>query len=204
LRNIAKRFEVSPTAVYRHKEHVPVDVQQALRGEKIAAELPVKKQHYLEGLVAGKSKRAAALAAGFSESMASHAATKIETADVKAAFARLVREAVPAEKITEVIVKGLVATDTKVLKDGTKVPNVLNVAALAERRACAQLAAELGGYATPESKEERGGGGVILLFGGAKPEDPENRTVEAAPEEKQGPILLLRDTPKQEPQEGNE
>ncbi|MFI5118613.1 MAG: hypothetical protein ACHP8B_18145 [Terriglobales bacterium] len=199
FRNIAERFKVAVASLHRHKQHVPVEVQKALRGEKLTAELPPKKQRYIEGVLAGKSKRQAALDAGFSESMASHATTKIETKDVQVAFAALIRESVPPERISKVIAEGLAATDTKVLKDGTIVPGVLNVAALAERRACAELAAEYGGYHTRDSEEERAGGGVILILPRPSQPEPEDRTVVEAPAEKQSPIVIL---PKG-PEEGN-
>ena len=64
-------------------------------------DLPPRKLAYIQGRLDGKSKKQAALDAGFSENMAKHAADKIETKDVREAFARLVREMVPPQLIAK-------------------------------------------------------------------------------------------------------
>ena len=75
---------------------------------KFAAQLenlPPRKLAYVQGRLDGKSKKQAALDAGFSETMANHAADKIETRDVREAFARLVREMVPPEQLAKALLK---------------------------------------------------------------------------------------------------
>jgi len=134
------------------------------------------------------------LDAGFSETMANHAADKIETRDVREAFARLVREMVPPEQIAKTIADGMAATETKFFSHEGVVQDEREVPAWSERRQYAELAAELGGYHTRDSKEERGGGGVIIILPDPDPE-PENRTVVAAAAEQRppGPIVILPD-----------
>src|SRR5579862_1279092 len=125
FRNVSKQYQVTVSALFRHKQHAPIAEQQTVEpkaeeteqqvrnGAQLAAELPPKKQCYLEGRISGKSKRQAALAAGYSDSMASHATDKIETADVQRAFAALIRERIPPERITKAISEGLDAMETK-------------------------------------------------------------------------------------------
>jgi len=75
---------------------------------KFAAQLEnlrPRKLAYVQGRLDGKSKKQAALDAGFSETMANHAADKIETRDVREAFARLVREMVPPEQLAKALLK---------------------------------------------------------------------------------------------------
>ena len=79
---------------------------------EITRSLPPKKQLYVEARLEGKSRRASALTAGYSESMANHP-YKIETKDVRDAFAALMREAVPPERIAKTIAEGMGATETK-------------------------------------------------------------------------------------------
>ena len=197
LRNIAEQFKVAATSLHRHKKHVPAEVQKALRGEKLTADLSPRKQRYVEGRLAGKNKRQAALDAGFSESMASHASTKVETRDVRAVLARVVREAVPPEQIAKTLAEGMAATEIRFVSNEGEVTE-REVPDFSERRQAAALAAELG-YGARDNKQERGGG-VILLFADPPKPEPENRTIEATPENK-SPILLLEDAPKQEPEE---
>jgi len=178
LRNVSKQYGVTASALFRHKQHSPISE----RVRKFAARLenlPPKKLAYVQGRLDGKSKKQAALDAGFSETMANHAADKIETRDVREAFARLVREMVPPEQIAKTIADGMAATETKFFSHEGVVQDEREVPAWSERRQYAELAAELGGYHARGSKEERGGGGVIIILPDPDPE-PENRTVVAA------------------------
>jgi hypothetical protein len=100
FRNVSKQFGVTASALFRHKQHAPI----AERVRKIAAQLeklPPRKVAYVQGRLEGKSKKQAALAAGFSETMANDAADKIETPDVREAFAQLVREMIPPQVAAE-------------------------------------------------------------------------------------------------------
>jgi hypothetical protein len=75
--------------------------------------LPPRKVAYVRGRLEFKSKKQAALDAGFSENMAKHAADKIETPDVKDVLALLVQEMIPPEQIARAIADGIGATETK-------------------------------------------------------------------------------------------
>jgi hypothetical protein len=175
---------VTASALFRHKQHSPI----AERVRKFAAQLenlPPRKLAYLQGRLDGKSKKQAALDAGFSENMAKHAADKIETRDVREAFARLVREMVPPELIAKTIADGMAATETKFFAHEGVVQDSREVVAWSERRQYAELAAEYGGYHVPRKNDEgQGGGGVILILPGMRPHPtPVGHTViDAAPQ----------------------
>lgn len=69
--------------------------------------LPPRKRRYVAARVNGASKKDAALEAGFSESMALKAGSKIETPDVKAAFQELVSKAIPESVMVLRLAEGL-------------------------------------------------------------------------------------------------
>ena len=137
---------------------------------KVAAQLenlPPRKLAYVQGRLDGKSKKQAALDAAFSETMADHAADKIETRDVRETFARLVREIVPPEFIAKAIADGMAATETKFFSHEGVVQDQREVPAWSERRQYAELAAEYGGYKAPTKGDQgSGAGGVILILPG--------------------------------------
>ena len=191
FRNVSKQYKVTVSALFRHKEHVSEQKVRTVAG--ITAELPPKKQRYLEGRVAGKSKRQAALDAGYSEAMADHPG-KIETKDVRHAFAALMREAVPPERIAKAISEGLDAMETKFFSSEGSVTDSRDVIAWSERRAYAELAAEYGQYHVPEKGDgERGGGVILILPDGPKPAPIIEARV-SAPNDP-GPMLILPDAP---------
>jgi hypothetical protein len=175
---------VTASALFRHKQHSPISE----RVRKFAAQLEnllPKKLAYVQGRLDGKSKKQAALDAGFSETMANHAHDKIETRDVREAFARLIREMVPPEQIAKTIAEGMAANETKFFSHEGVVQDKREVPAWSERRQYAEGAAEFAGYHAPSKDDrERGGGGVIIILPDPDP-TPENRTVvEAAAEQK--------------------
>src|SRR5271169_6446873 len=164
LRNVSKQYGVTASALFRHKQHSPIGE----RVRKVAAQLenlPPRKLAYVRGRVEGKSKKQAALDAGFSETMADHAADKIETADVQEAFRLLVREMIPPEFIAKVIAQGMSATETKFFSHEGVVQDKRQVPDWSERRQYAELAAEYGGYHKPAKGDQgQSGGGVILIL----------------------------------------
>lgn len=104
--------------------------------------LDIRKQRYVAGRLEGKSKKSAALEAGYSQSMAENAAAKIETKQVRQAFQSLARKAIPAEKIVERLKEGLDAT--WVHQDNKR--GTIAEPYYRERREYVILAAKLGGY----------------------------------------------------------
>ena len=139
----------------------------------------------------------AALDAGFSKSMADHASTKIETRDVKEAFAALIREAVPPERIVKVISEGLEAMETKFFAEKGVVKDERDVISWPERRQYAELAAEYGGYHIPEKGERETGGGVILILPDTTPSSAP--IIEGAPVNREaGPMLILPNSAEQD------
>src|SRR5271154_6877690 len=109
-----------------------------------------RKRKYLNGLVNGKTKQQAALDAGYSPSTALSAKAHIETPEVRAAFAELVRERIPARRIAERISEGLDAMKTEFFQKDGVVVETRDVIAWSERRMYAELAAEYGEYHTPQ------------------------------------------------------
>jgi hypothetical protein len=67
---------------------------------------------YVDGIAAGRTKKQAAIAAGYSESSANNAAAIIERAAVKA-FQGLIQQTIPVKKIIERMAEGLNAMETK-------------------------------------------------------------------------------------------
>jgi len=109
-----------------------------------------RKRKYLNGLVNGKTKQQAALDAGYSPSTALSAKAHIETPEVRAAFAELIRERIPARRIAERISEGLDAMKTEFFQKDGVVVETRDVIAWSERRMYAELAAEYGKYHTPQ------------------------------------------------------
>lgn len=68
---------------------------------------------YVNGIAAGKTKKEAAIAAGYSFSTAHNAAAIIERGAVKEAFQELIQQVIPGEKIIERLAEGLNATETR-------------------------------------------------------------------------------------------
>ena len=196
LRNVSKRYEVTVSALFRHAKHSR-EAEQRVRNEteRLAAGLPPKKQAYVRAYLEGKSKRQAALSAGYSLAMANHP-EKIETADVQNVLMAFVRMAIPAERIAEVLNDGLGATKSVFLAKKGGEMEERHVPDFAERRQYAQLAAEYGAYHTAKKVEGEGSGRVILILPDAPasvPPIPE-RKVEMA----NGPILILPEQPKED------
>lgn len=114
--------------------------------------LQPRQRKYLEGLARGMSRREALRAAQYSENTAP---SRVENASVKAAFARIVRRAVPAHKIAQRIAEGVDATATVFFQKDGAVVESRDVIAWGERRKYIQLAVEYGGYvASGRSSED--------------------------------------------------
>jgi len=195
FRNVSKQYRLSVSSLFRHKEHVSERLVRTVA--EATAALPPEKQRYLEARMEGKTRRASALAAGYSESMASHP-DKIETKDVREVFAALIRETIPPERIAKTIMEGIGATETKFFAHEGEVQDSREVVAWSERRQYAVLAAEYGGYHLPEKVEGKQSGGVILILPDAtKAVAVDKSIVVEAPTEGKGPTLLLPKNPGQ-------
>jgi len=115
-------------------------------------DLVPKKRAYLRARMSnkGKSKRNAALEAGYSEATARIAGQAIETPDVKAIMRDMIQARIGHEKIVDRLAEGLDAEKTEFFtKDGV-VTDTRNTIAWSERRAYLELAAEYGGYVMKE------------------------------------------------------
>jgi hypothetical protein len=108
--------------------------------------LTPRKLKYIKGRVDGKSKRQAAIDAGFPVSMAENVAAKIETPDVRQAFAALVRQKIPAERIVERICEGMDAQETVFAKFEGRITDSKQVVSFSERRAYTEMAAKFGNF----------------------------------------------------------
>lgn len=111
--------------------------------------LPIKKQRFVKEVASGKSKKASALAAGYSPSTARATGT-IETPDVKAAFSAILRQRIRPSAIVKRIKEGMDATETKYFsKDGVVTDSREDVN-FRERREYTTIAAQMGGYWNPK------------------------------------------------------
>jgi hypothetical protein len=114
--------------------------------------LPEKKRKYVLNLTKGMSKREAALQAGYNISMADHAKSRIETADVKAAFQQLLLRKIPLAKAVRRMREGMDAVETKFFaKDGV-VTDHRDVINHTERRKYTALYAQMSGAWTPKQE----------------------------------------------------
>ncbi len=120
--------------------------------------LKMRERRYVEGLVSGKSKKRAALDAGYSESMAAKATAKIEGREVRRAFQELARASVPAEKIVQRLQEGMDAVRSKPVVSGNKVIETIEEPDYRERREYLTLAAKFGGHFVDKSELEVSGG----------------------------------------------
>ena len=117
----------------------------------VLEKLPPRKQKYVAGVIEGKSRRRAALDAGYSDAVARHPAERIETADVREAFQVLMRRVAPAEKIVQRIAEGLDAVEVRTAVSEGKITDSKEFTDYEQRRKYAELAAELGGYHDPKT-----------------------------------------------------
>lgn len=108
--------------------------------------LNLRQRKYVQGVVDGKTKKHAALEAGYSVSAAENAAAIIEGSDVCAAFEKLIRHNVDPKKIAQRLAEGLDATETKVFQHNGEVTLTCDVVDYEQRRKYIALAAKLGGY----------------------------------------------------------
>lgn len=116
-----------------------------------------KQKKYLEGRSQGMTKEQAKRFAQYADSTST---ASIENSSVKAAFARIVRRAIPAHKLAQRIAEGLDATKVLVIeKCIEETPDYR------ERREYAKLAAEWAGYVEPEkgATETNVGVGFTLI-----------------------------------------
>lgn len=120
---------------------------------KNRVKLKPRQARLLEGLIEGKSVRAAALDAGYSPNTAQHPSDVLDTVAMREAMSRLIAS---PEKIAQRINEGLDATETIFAKFEGRITDSVNVIAWGERRMYADLAAELKGL-KPSQKIEHGG-----------------------------------------------
>ena len=118
--------------------------------------LPEKKQKYLKNRAKGMSKQKAALAAGYSPSVAKSVNAHIETPDVKLAFRQAIEKYAPYEKVAQRVAEGLDANETKFFQKDGFVMESKDVIAWSERRMYAELAAQMGDYWTPKMQNQVG------------------------------------------------
>jgi hypothetical protein len=201
FRNVSKQYGLTVSTLFRHAKHTPSakkpnTKQKVLTSaEELTANLPAKKQTYVEGRLEGKSKRQAALDAGYSTSMADHAAQKIETPDVKEAFAALIRSTISADEVAQTLRAGLQATESKFFAEKGVVQDQRDVVAWGERRLYAELIAEYGGYVSGNDDQKHGGGVILILPDRVRPAPIEGKTVEGTRVDDPMPILILPTTP---------
>ena len=113
-----------------------------------------KQRLYVQGVAAGKSRRRAALDAGYSLSSANNPGHNIERGQVREVFAELIRAAVPPERVVQLIREGLGAMETKCFLHEGRVIYSRPLVNFTERRHYAELAARFGGYYVEKNEIE--------------------------------------------------
>lgn len=115
--------------------------------------LSLKQRRYVEEVAKGKTRHQALIAAGYSPT---NRPCRVENSSIKAAFARLMKQAVPAHKLVQIIAEGCEAQETKFFQKDGKITDQIDVVAWSERREYAKLAAQYGEYAS-ETKDPNAG-----------------------------------------------
>ena len=110
-----------------------------------ARPLSLRQTVYVQGVLAGKTKKRAALDAGYALSTAENAAAKIETPHVREVLQDTIWQLIPPELIAQRLREGLDAEKTIFLRFGGKV-HERRVIDYAERLKYIVLAAKYGGY----------------------------------------------------------
>ena len=105
-----------------------------------------RQRMYVNGIAAGRTKKEAAIAAGYSVSTAHNAAAIIERGAVKEAFQELIQQTIPIKKIIELLAEGLDAIETKVFMHEGGVIYSRPLVNFTERRHYLELVAKYGGY----------------------------------------------------------
>jgi hypothetical protein len=133
-----------------------------------------RKVKYIEARSQGLSKREAKNLAGYAASTSSYS---VENSSVKAALARLIRQAVPAHLLVRRIAEGVSAEETKFFQKEGIVTDQRNVIAWSERREYLKLAAEYGRYVeakAEESGQSNASVGIVLINGVTRPKNRDN------------------------------
>lgn len=105
----------------------------------------VKRRKVLAGLIAGKSKKQAALDAGHTSAMAENFKQKI-LPGLREEFQGELRNKVPNAKLIQRIVEGLNAKETKLTQFEGEFSDARHLVAFSERRRYVELACQLLGY----------------------------------------------------------
>ena len=108
----------------------------------------VKQRKYVQGLVAGKSKKRAAIDAGYAESVGHNAKQKLDAKPgVQKLFTHLLAEAgATDELLAQRIFEGLNAWETKFATFEGEITDSDEVISFSERREMAELVLKLKGY----------------------------------------------------------
>lgn len=143
----AKRPLVTPASAHsRKKPTTHATLENVGNGQE-----PTPRQRaYVAGVLAGKSKRRAALDAGYTESSARNPRANIESKPgVQRLFTNLMEKAgVSDELLAQRVYQGLFAMEIKFAILEGKITDKCSVVAFAERRAMLELALRLKGYLT--------------------------------------------------------
>jgi hypothetical protein len=108
--------------------------------KKEVKSLDLRRRKYLKARLDGRTKKAAALLAGFSEEMAANAAAKIETPLFRSIFAAKAAHLIPEEKLILRLAEGLDAVETKVTSFEGKITDFVDCIDFDQRRKYLELA----------------------------------------------------------------
>lgn len=113
-----------------------------------------KQAKYVAGLAELKTKKQAALDAGYSESVARAASASIEGPGVRELFQTIARCWIDPELLGKRIAEGLNANETKFFQYAGVVTEQIDVVSWSERRQYAELAARFAGYHVDKQEVE--------------------------------------------------
>ena len=108
--------------------------------------LTLRQAKYITGLSEGKSRRKAALDAGYSQACADNPRDTIEGPTVREELAKIMLRYVDPRKIGKRIAEGLDAVETRIFQHRGVITDSIDLVAWGERRKYIALAAEYAGY----------------------------------------------------------
>ena len=123
----------------------------------------VKRQRFVQGMVEGKSMRAAALAAGYSEAMANQASRDLMPA-CRDAFREALQHRISINKLSNTIAAGLDAESIQYFADKGMVLDERKTTDYRERREYAKLAANLMQFEPPKEVTGADGGPLEMVL----------------------------------------
>jgi len=117
--------------------------QKSSRKNSEIKSLDLRRRKYLKHRLDGKTKKAAAMLAGFSEESARNAAQVIETPLYRSLFAARAARVIPEEKLILRLAEGLDAVETKIVSHEGQITDFVDCIDFDQRRRYLELAMQV-------------------------------------------------------------